>query len=651
LTIDKRIILGFAVVIAALATVAVLSFVSIANVEDVVYGNALDGELAQKEVDHLNWAQEVNTLLNDDDVHTLTVETDHERCGLGQWLYGDARREAEAHVPGLADVLARMEDPHRQLHESAVKIAENYVVVDAAMGDVLREAKTGHLAWAHRVKDLLVDPSLQSADAELDPARGDLGQWLHSERVAELRREDAAFDRQCAQLQERHEENYASAARVVALIDRGQRDAAAAHYMQETKPAAYQVLAALDGLIAWDAGKQAQLADAQRIKARETAPRLREVQGLLEEARATVSRAVMSDEQMLATARSTERNITVVGVLGVVAGLLLAFLITRGIVQALRRLVDGLNSGADQTASAASQVSSASQSLARGASEQAASLEETSASVEETTTSIRRTAANAEQAREMAVQVRQDAESGTAAMRRMNEAIDEIKTGSDETARIIKTIDEIAFQTNLLALNAAVEAARAGEAGKGFAVVAEEVRNLAQRASEAARNTSTMIEASVERADNGVAITQEVADMLAKITEGNRRMNELVDDIAGASDEQARSVAQVNEAVSQLDQLSQDNAANAEESASASEELTAQAEELRLMVGDLQSLIGGHGSASPRTMMSPAPRQYTAPQQTASTTRPRPSPRPDHAASRATVEQPIPLEDDELIEL
>ncbi|HML75568.1 MAG TPA: methyl-accepting chemotaxis protein, partial [Anaerohalosphaeraceae bacterium] len=182
---------------------------------------------------------------------------------------------------------------------------------------------------------------------------------------------------------------------------------------------------------------------------------------------------------------------------GIVIGVVLALVITRSIVKPINQIIDGLTAGAEQVAAAAGQVSAASQSLAQGATEQAAGLEETSSSLEEMSSMTRQNADNAVQANTLAAEAKKAASNGSEAMTRMDEAIKDIQKSSDETAKIIKVIDEIAFQTNLLALNAAVEAARAGEAGKGFAVVAEEVRNLAMRSAEAAKNTSNLIEQSV----------------------------------------------------------------------------------------------------------------------------------------------------------
>ena len=290
------------------------------------------------------------------------------------------------------------------------------------------------------------------------------------------------------------------------------------------------------------------------------------------------------------------KTMLVATVLGEVAiSVFLAFLVVTGLNRVLRRVSSSLADGSSQVVSAAGQVSSSSQSLAEGASEQASSLEETSSSLEEMSSMTKRNAENAQKANDLAKQARQAADKGAADMQTMSAAMEAIKTSSDDIAKIIKTIDEIAFQTNILALNAAVEAARAGEAGMGFAVVADEVRNLAQRSAQAAKETAAKIEGAIGKTAQGVGISKQVAETLNAIVTQIRQVDELAAEVAGASREQTQGITQINVAVGQMDKVTQSNAASAEESAAAAEELNAQAEAMRESVGKLLELVGGTG--------------------------------------------------------
>jgi len=263
------------------------------------------------------------------------------------------------------------------------------------------------------------------------------------------------------------------------------------------------------------------------------------------------------------------------------------------VTRQLRGITAQLAEGASQITSAAAQVATSSQTLAQGASEQASSLEETSTSSEEITSMTRKNAENSQMAAAVMAEVDQRVAEGNRTLEEMVQSMQEITGSSDKISKIIKVIDEIAFQTNILALNAAVEAARAGEAGMGFAVVADEVRNLAQRSAQAAKDTAALIEESIAKSNEGSQRLEHVAQVIHAITESAAKVKTLVDEVNLGSQEQARGIEQISKSISEMDQVTQSNAASAEQSASASEQMSAQAEALQNISRELRTLVGG----------------------------------------------------------
>jgi methyl-accepting chemotaxis protein len=289
--------------------------------------------------------------------------------------------------------------------------------------------------------------------------------------------------------------------------------------------------------------------------------------------------------------RNSRIVIVMVAVLAIIAGALFFFLV-RQVNQALRKMAGELSSGAERLASAASQVSSSSQGLAQGASEQAASLEETSSSSVEVNSISQKNADNAKNAMLLMGEGAKRVADGNSKLQEMIGSMRDIDISSQEISKIIKVIDEIAFQTNILALNAAVEAARAGAAGMGFGVVADEVRNLAQRCAQAARDTSDLIEGSIEKSREGKQKLDEVATAIIAITENADKVKVLVDEVNRGSHDQARGMEQITRAISQMEEVTQKTAASAEQSAAAGQELDSQSDSLRAVVGRLTGMVG-----------------------------------------------------------
>lgn len=609
LTIGKQIAGGFAIVLILLMVVGGISLLGfnsiVGNAREVIDGNKLDGILAQKEVDHLNWVNKVNRLLTDDGVHVLAVETDDHKCGFGKWLYGDGRKNAQNRVPALGGLLKKIESPHFALHESAQEIGKNYQQVDSRLGTFLIEKKIDHLLWMHKIKDALLSQS-SALNIQLDPTKCGLGKWIYSENVALLKQTDAQFSAIIDTMVPLHKGLHESAMEIEKYMGLNEFKKAHQAYLDKTYVFAVKTLGSLDKAIALNGDRLKGVQIANAIYAEKTLPSLVAIQSLLKEIRGTARKHIMADVVMLDSAKQSEISVISTSAVIIVIGILLSFFIVRRITGILKIITNGIKDGSIQVGSAANQISSTSQMLAESASEQAATVEETSSAVQEILSHSQQTSEMTLGTKELMNENIEKSGQSLRAIVEITLKINKIEADSDKIGMIIKNIDQIAFQTNLLALNAAVEAARAGEAGAGFAVVADEVRNLAKRSTEAAKSTQELLDETISRIGDISTAIKEMNQNFEGIVESATVIGEKNDRITSSSTELAKGIEQISTAVVEMDSVTQQMAGNSEESAAAAEQLSAQAQEMGGMALELTRLVyGGEAMADVQMINEP----------------------------------------------
>ena len=434
------------------------------------------------------------------------------------------------------------------------------LATDLGLSKMLTQRELDHMVWVLKVGDFQRDEAMTKLDVEKDEHRCGFGKWYYSDERKKIESDFPDIVGLLKQMEEPHRRLHQSAVTLEEMLQKG----------KQSRPEAVQYY---------------------RTNTQEI---VKDVQKILTDVRAKIERELVESGKSADASIALSKVMSAAGmVLGFVIAVVLGFSLTRSITKPINRVVAGLTEASCQVASASTQVASASQRLAEGTSEQASALEETSSSLEEMSAMTKQNADNALQARGLMAEVKTIVDKVDGQMRTMADSIQEVTQSSEETGKIIRTIDEIAFQTNLLALNAAVEAARAGEAGAGFAVVADEVRNLAMRAAEAAKNTSALIENTITTVRKSNELTRQTQEAFKENVVIAGKVGNLVDEIAAASQEQAQGIGQVSAAVAEMDKLTQQNAANSEESASAAEEMNAQAEEMNSYVAELVQVVGG----------------------------------------------------------
>ena len=612
--IKLKLLVSFGLVLFLLCLVGLVAnlgiFGIVGDANQVIDGNKLRAELETRYTQHLLWAKQVSEFLTSPEATGLGVQTDHHLCDFGHWYYGEGRKHAELLVPELAGTLAKFETPHMKLHQSAISIESLHQHVDLNLAIALNKAKADHLFWLLNVEKAILNQQSRLG-VQTDHTKCGLGTWLTEPETEQILAKDSMLMKAFNELDEPHRMLHNSSRSLQRLISAGNYQGAQVYFKNNTQQAADRVLSKLNELIKQTNDKLAKSKEANGIFYTNTLLQLDTLGKLFDKSIAISKAHILSEDEMVKAAKSTGLISLVILLTSLGVGLFLAFFISSFLVKGINKgvvfaqqiaegdlsqklevnqkdeigdlivalnemvvgigqLINQIKVSSDALVTASGQMNTTSHDISSGASEQASSTEEVSASMEEMGSIINLN-------KDFSLQVEQIALAMAISIQEGTDASSSCEAIMNQVAQKIVAIKEIAQQTNILALNAAVEASRAGEEGRGFAVVAAEVRKLAERSKEASDAISSLI-------DQGVTDSSSAGEKLRGVLDDVTKTTSMIQEISEASKEQAIGAQEVNNAISELNHVTQSNAAASEELASSSTELDSHVRELTNMI-------------------------------------------------------------------